>query len=309
MINIPHNSTIIIGFSGGPDSVYLLLQLKNFIKTHTIKLIAAHLDHEWRKESEQEANWCINFCKQHNVQLITQKASNIKLDNPYNGSKEEYARKLRRQFLETIAAEQVNAYIALGHHQNDQIETFFIRLARGTSLSGLTGIKEQDGIYIRPLLHMKKDTILEQLNKENITFLQDPSNQDTSFLRNRIRDLLIPMLSKIDDRLPNNIISTMQHLLQIDKYLHKQTLAVIHDLSSRRKQNFLHTHQFLQLDNIIQKRVLLQLLINIKVTFTPSTSLFKEILRFLKSGKNKEHKIHATYKIVKDQNSFSIIKR
>lgn len=304
--NIPHNSTIIIGFSGGPDSIYLLLLLKELEHSHNLKLIAAHLDHEWRPESGTELIWCKDFCKQLSIEFIAERASNISAQRSYNGSKEQHARYLRRAFFESIAKQYQNAYIALAHHKNDQLETFFIRLARGTSLQGLSGIKKQDGLYIRPLLNISKQEILDYLTQKNICFLQDPSNNNQAFLRNRIRHQLTPILPTIDQRLSNNILATMDHLASVDNLLQQITTQTISHIAISQNPLLLDIDQFLQLHPILQQRIILHLLIQIGATFTPSASLFAEIIRFLQTSNRKTHTMHTTYKITKHKKSFSI---
>lgn len=306
---IPKNTTILIGFSGGPDSVYLLLELKKIQASHNLQLIALHLDHEWRTDSKQEATWCNSFCKKYNVPIITKKASELKSNHTYKGSKEEFARRLRQQFFKKVAQDYPKSLIALGHHQDDQLETFFIRLARGSSLSGITGIKSQQGNYIRPLLTTTKQEIINTLKQNNISYLQDPTNQELSFLRNRIRHLLIPQLTKIDTRLPKNIVATMQHLLEVDSFLQEITDKTIQELSITSQSNFLNISSFLKINTVLQQRIILQLLIAINAEFTPSKSLFAEIIRFLQHSSKKEHIMHKSYKVVKNNNLFSIIKR
>lgn len=308
--HIPHNSTIIIGFSGGPDSLYLLLLLKKVQQSHNLNLIAAHLDHEWRTESAQEAQWCKQFCKEHNIPFIFQKASQLSLKSSGNGSKEQHARQLRRLFFETIAQQHHNAYIALAHHQDDQLETFFIRLARGTSLTGLCGMKELDqSNYLRPLLNLTKQEILTYLDTNKISYLQDPTNSDQTFLRNRIRHTLVPLLPSIDPRLVQHTITTMKHLTSVDELLEHITQQTITQISTHQQPLSLNTELFLQLHTVLQQRILLHLLIQAQATFIPSQSLFAEIIRFLQTNKHTEHTIHQTYKIVKNKNSFSIIKQ
>lgn len=306
---ITNGQTILVGFSGGPDSVFLLLYLKQLQTTHKLNLIALHLDHEWRAESKDEAEWCKQFCKQQNITFISKKASEITLDQKFNGSKEEYARKLRRTFFQHEATKYPRSLIALGHHQDDQIETFFIRLARGTSLVGLTGIKEVDDLYVRPLLSITKQEILDYLEKNHLTFLQDPSNQDPSFLRNRIRNQLTPILPDIDPRLQKNFISTMHHLTQVDAFLREQTQQSMDAIANPNQKNSLNIKQFLQLNPLIQQRILLYLLINQDAQFTPSQALFAEIIRFLTTGKQAEHSMHPSYKVIKTKEFFSIKKR
>ena len=100
---IPHNSTLVVGFSGGPDSVCLLKLLSEKQQSHNLQIIAAHLDHEWRTNSDQDAAWCADFCKQYpNVTFIAKKASELLFTTKPNGSKEETGRQLRRHFFSLI---------------------------------------------------------------------------------------------------------------------------------------------------------------------------------------------------------------
>jgi len=122
---IASNSTIIVGLSGGPDSVALLHILKELKPELNLHLIAAHLDHGWRPESVKDAQFCSQLCRQWGVRLITQKLSEIKSRAKFNGSREEFARRMRRQFFEDLMHEHGASAIALGHHADDQIETFF----------------------------------------------------------------------------------------------------------------------------------------------------------------------------------------
>lgn len=306
---IKKNSTIIVGFSGGPDSIYLLIALKQIAPKYNLKLIAAHLDHQWRSESKQEALWCQKFCDQQNITFVSQKACDIKPIQKYNGSMEAHARQLRQSFFKSVQTKYPQSYIALAHHKEDQIETFFIRLARGSSLAGLCGIKEQDNIYIRPLLHVSKQTILEYLYQHDIPYLKDPSNEDQKHLRNRIRKNLTGNLANIDHRLPNNISKAMQHLQQADLFLNDLANSTLQKLTSDTTSYKINIDQFLNLHSIIQQRILLKLLIMAQAEFTPSQRLFAEIIKFLKSDKSPSHTIHHTYKIKKEKNKFYIEKQ
>ena len=125
---IPKQSTVIVGFSGGPDSVYLLEQIYNLQSTLNIKIIAAHLDNEWRANSTKEMNWCKKYCEKKQITFISKKISELTIDPPKTRSKEASARFYRRFFLDSVAKENPHSFIALGHHLDDQIETFFIRI-------------------------------------------------------------------------------------------------------------------------------------------------------------------------------------
>ncbi len=298
---IPANTTLIVGFSGGPDSVCLLTLLHELTPQLNIKIIAAHLDHQWRQESDKDAAWCKKFCDDRNIAFENQIASKLNFDIKYNGSQEELGRKLRRAFFEQLAEKYQAHHIVLAHHGDDQLETFFIRLARGASIAGLCGIKQSDGLYLRPLLQVSKQEILNYLSNQNIDFLTDASNTDPKYLRNRIRHELIPMLGTIDHRLIDNIKSAMQHLEKTDDFLHQTMLESLKEISNNAG---IHTSSFLQLHEIIKHRILMHLIIKTKISLIPSTALFQEIVRFLQSNKSLSHQVHQNLVIIKQADHF-----
>lgn len=212
------NTTVVVGLSGGPDSVCLLHWLVQQ-KDLGLTLIAAHLDHEWRPNSHKDVLFCKELCQKLGITFITQKASELPHQPKYNGSQEEVGRKLRRAFFEQVAQDYNANTIALGHHTGDQQETFFIRLMRGTTISGLGGMKEQDGKYVRPLLHVSKETIYAYLKKNNLSYLTDTTNNSEAFLRNRIRKHLIPALQHCDQRSHKQLVRIMHHLQETETFL------------------------------------------------------------------------------------------
>ena len=307
ILNIAKNNTIIIGFSGGPDSLYLLLCLKKMEQSHNLKLIAAHIDHEWRKESATELLWCKQLCASLNIEFASNCASKIITNKSKNGSLEQLGRNIRRAFFEEVSNKYCNSLIALAHHKDDQIETFFIKLARGASLQGLSGIKEKEKNYIHPILHISKQEILQYLNDNKIEYIQDPTNNDCKFLRNKIRHQLIPTMQTIDSRFQINILKAMKHLESVNYLLDQLTIKTITEISTTQSPLMLNINSFLSLHEILQQKILLYLIINANATFVPSQALLKEIFRFLKSTKKSEHLINQTYKIKKTTNSFGII--
>lgn len=301
---IPKKSTVIVGFSGGPDSVYLLEQIYELRSTHGITVIAAHLDHEWRANSSEDRDWCKKYCEEKQIPFVSEKISNLLVDPPKTGSKEASARFYRRFFLEAVANKYDNSLVALGHHLDDQIETFFIRLARGTTLAGIGCIKTQDGIYIRPLLSIAKKEILDYLTQRNIPFLIDPTNTDKTILRNHIRANLIPELEKIDPRFIPNIERTINHLQGAYQAFKSATKKIYLEML---ENGWINTEQFLDQPNPIKEEIISKILIFKGCKVTQSNSLLAEIIRFLKNGKSKEHLLHPTCKIKKNKGRFSII--
>ena len=302
---IPQNSTLIVGFSGGPDSVFLLTKLCEIQESLNLKIIAAHLDHQWRKESAKDAMWCKKFCSAYpNVTFISSTPKELNFDIKHNGSKEEVGRKIRRAFFEQLANQHNADHIVLAHHQNDQIENFFIRLIRSSSTTGLSSMKQLDGLYLRPLLNLPKQKILDWLNSDNIEYLTDLTNLDTTFLRNNIRHTLIPKLNQIDPRFEKNIIKTIENLQSTEDFLHQQTMHILQTICDVQNNYKINVNDFLNLHSVIQHRILLKLLIDQKIIFTPSKSFFAEIKRFLENKKSISHQISNSGLIIKEKNYF-----
>lgn len=302
------HQTIIIGLSGGPDSIFLLHFLLQIKERYNLQLIAAHLDHQWRPESARDARFCKEIAERCGIKFITARASEIKLSKKVSGSKEEEGRILRRTFFEQIAKQYNPIAIALAHHANDQQETFFIRLLRGSGLRGLTGIKPKDGIYIHPLLCCNKQEIVKELEKNNITFLVDPTNQNDQFLRNRIRLHIIPALRQCDARFDESLTRIMHNLQEADDFLQQEIKKIFNELSELKDhQILLNYNKLLTLHPFLQKQLLLHWFIHKKVSFTPSSSFFEEVLRFLKNTKSKEHTFYQSWKIIKKKSYISLI--
>lgn len=300
---IPANSTIVVGLSGGPDSVFLLHVLACLSQENNLKLIAAHLNHEWRAEAAQDEQLCKELCQELGIPFISKKMSELNLSLKFNGSKEEIGRKARRQFFESVAREHIAQAIALAHHADDQMETFFIRLIRGASLSGLAGIKDKDGLYIRPLLEVKKAEILAYLHDHKIAYAIDASNESADYLRNRIRNSVISALRAADSRFDVNFASTHEQLQQTEDFLQelaKKTFVEIHT------NHGIDIQKLLALHPIMRTRVLILWLIAAKVPFIPSQGFFDEIIRFLEKPGSGDHNFYGKWSIKKTHGSAQI---
>lgn len=305
--HIPKNSTIIVGLSGGPDSVCLLHLLAQLKTTLNLTIIAAHLDHGWRAESIQDALWCQKLCQNLNIPIVIATADSFTYQPKYNGSKEDIGRKLRRYFFKTLASQYQAQAIALAHHQDDQIETFFIRLLRGSSVTGLAGMKQHDGMYLRPLLSLSKLSILSYLAHHQLSFVIDASNESSSFLRNRIRHNLLPTLDLVDNRWSKTIPNSIQQLQQTNDFLDAHSHTVLESISTPTSPKTINIDKFLQLHQVIQHRILLNLMIEQQIPFTASSSLFAEIIRFLQASKHHQHTIYAKYQINKKHGQFYFV--
>jgi len=298
---IPDGSNIVLGLSGGPDSAFLLHLLATLQKEGKInKLVAAHLDHEWRPESAKDAQFCREISKKYNIPLVAQKISDLGISAKFGGSKEEFGRHARRYLLEKVLKEESADFIALAHHAQDQQETFFIRLIRGTSLSGLTAMWPKHGLYIRPLLQTNKKDIINFLKKNNIPYIVDPSNEMQEFLRNRIRKNVIPALVQCDDRFDSNFSQTLARLKNTELFLQELTQEKFREIATEDVGTFyINLNQLLNLNPILQKRILVHWLIAQNVKFSISEGFLDEIIKFLKQPGSKKHQIHHDWFLVK----------
>jgi len=220
------------------------------------------------------------------------------------GSREADAREIRRAIFDTYRQKIDADFVALAHHGDDQIETFFIRLIRGSGLTGLCSMQEctKDRI-IRPLLHVSKQEIIEWLSQNNKPFCTDSTNTDLSFLRNRIRHTLIPALTSCDPRSTQSLLRAITHLQQEEEFIAKVADDIADNIATDfpdKDEVWYDLYRFLNLKPVMQVRVLTILMIRARVNFNPSEKLFDEIIRFLDFGhytieemhKKKVHRIN-----------------
>ena len=304
---IEHGSTIVLGLSGGPDSIYLLHLLASLREPLDMRLVAAHLDHQWRPDSWKDVELCKAACELLDVPLIIGKASDFQHMVSYKGSQEEYGRALRRTFLQTVATQHEADRIALAHHSDDQEETFFIRLIRGTTLSGLIGMRSHLGMYIRPLLEIPKSDILAYLDKHGIKYIHDSTNESDHYLRNRLRQTVLPALHAVDDRFSMHFARTLHHLQDAEALLIHYTQETLKNISS--PDHTINQKAFLSLHSALQKRVLMLWLIDQGLPFIPQETFLDEILRFIKHGKAPYHELHQTWALCQKDGWLSIEKK
>ena len=188
---------IVVAVSGGPDSVCLLHILHNLRRTLEARLFVAHFDHGLRPDEDAaETSFVASMAETMGLPFVVDKG-NIR-PGP---SLEDRARKARYAFLERARERFSAAKIALGHQRNDQAETVLMRLLRGSGLAGLSGIRPlRDGTIIRPLLQLGRWEIEAYLQERDLPFKTDQTNWDGRFLRNKIRQDLLPKLQEYLDR-------------------------------------------------------------------------------------------------------------
>lgn len=214
---LPAGSRVTVAFSGGEDSVTLLHLLKEW-QDRPFELAAAHVNHGLRPEAEQEAVFCAELCRAWGIPLQIFRGDAAAYAAERGMSTEEGARALRYGFLDTLVGE--NSFVVTAHHREDQLETFFINLYRGSGSRGLSGIPAQRGGYLRPLLQVEKGAISAYVKKNKLLFVTDSSNRDESYQRNFIRRRVLPLLqSREEGDFAKGLAASMEHLREEEEAL------------------------------------------------------------------------------------------
>ena len=208
-----YGEQIVVGVSGGADSIALIHCLKNSSKN--FNLIALHINHCLRgDESFRDENFVLNFCLENDIYFISKRIDILKLAKEKKISLEECGREQRYRFLERFGCT-----IATAHNLSDLCETFFLNILRGCGLKGLTSIPKKRGKIIRPLLSFTKKEILEYCKTNNLDFVEDSTNFKEEFLRNRVRINIMPKFKEIDENFEFSFLKTIENIKHDEEYL------------------------------------------------------------------------------------------
>lgn len=212
---------IIVALSGGVDSVVLLDILSKLREGMTSDLIVAHVNHGIRgKDSDRDAEFAKNLAKQYGFPFYGKKIDIPHLQSVLQGSPQEIAREERLQYLEQLAEKIEGHKIALGHNWDDQSETVLMRLIRGAGPTGLRGMGHSRGKFIRPLLDISRSEIAEYALTHKLKNVEDESNKSDAYLRNKIRNKLIPQLEKeYNPEIKSALIRLATILREEDRFL------------------------------------------------------------------------------------------
>jgi tRNA(Ile)-lysidine synthase len=207
---LTEGETVLVAVSGGPDSVALLRFLYEIKNTFNLTICVFHLNHKIRGlEADEDESFVAELAAR--LGLVTHMAEyNVPaLAKREKMTIEEAARHARYEMMEKAAVEIGAARIALGHHRDDQVETFLMRLLRGAGLDGLAAMRAVRDRYIRPFLSSSKEEIREYLSENAIQYRIDASNEDISIFRNRVRHELVPLLADYNPQFKNAILRTI----------------------------------------------------------------------------------------------------
>ena len=208
---------IVVAVSYGPDSMFLLDILKNKYK----KIVCAHVNHNLRLESENEQKELEKYCKKNNIIFEV-----MKIDK-YSNNKftESEARTKRYNFFDSLMKKYDSRYLFTAHHGDDLVETVLMRMVRGSSISGYSGIKlisnRSNYKIVRPLLYLTKDQILNNCKDLNIPFAVDKSNLNNKYTRNRYRNKILPLLKEENKNVHLKFLEFSSKIQDYENYIQK----------------------------------------------------------------------------------------
>ncbi len=216
--NLIHkNDHLLLGLSGGKDSICLFHLLKHF----KFKFSCAHVNFKLRgNESEADEAFIVKLCKQHKITLHTTAFDTQKLAKKLKCSTQMTARDLRYDWFAKLSNDYAYTKTLIAHHLQDNTETILLNLTRGTGLDGLIGLKAKNASIIRPLLFADVDLILSYLKSKRLKFREDSSNASLKYKRNSIRQEVIPKLLLHNPNLNQTMFENAQHLLDLQNFLH-----------------------------------------------------------------------------------------
>jgi tRNA(Ile)-lysidine synthase len=227
--------TVLAGLSGGPDSVCLLTLLNRIREKFHLTIHAVYVNHNLRpRETGQEISFCRDLCERTGISFVLKSIDVAAHAEQFRMNRQEAARELRYRAFEEAAFEVGADRIALAHNADDQIETFFMRLLRGSGPQGLSGIPPKRGKIIRPLIETERTAIEKFLDAEKIPFVVDSSNLDSHYRRNRLRKFLVPELKALNPNLAVTLLNTVSILQEEERFFSIMVTKALMKMISRK---------------------------------------------------------------------------
>ncbi len=235
---------ILVGFSGGPDSVCLM----SFLYEHGYKVSAAHMNHNMRDTALRDLEFCRDFCRARNIKLYETTAGKGQLKSELD------ARRVRYDFFYRIMEENGIDLLATAHNKNDSAETVLLHMMRGASTDGLCGIAPVNGCIIRPLIYLKKSDVYNYIREKGLSYVVDETNLTDIYSRNKLRNRIIPILEEEFNPSVIDVIADNSLLTARDAdFLHMTAETVYNEVVS---QNRVSISRLLKLHEAIGRRIL-----------------------------------------------------
>ena len=234
------SKTVFVAVSSGVDSTLLL-----DLASQYFDVIALHVNYKLRdKESDKDQDFLEEFCSQRNIPIQI-KVHDLKSElKEKSANLQNRAREIRYAFFRENLDKTQPSVLFVGHHSNDQIETFFIQFYRNSGIAGLAGMKEQEGHVFRPFLQFSKKELLICAEERNLFWREDQSNSKNVYVRNRFRNEIIPELEKNIPELKQSVLKIMHVLQENQDIIAKETSLLIDELRNKNTVSLSEVNQW-----------------------------------------------------------------
>ena len=259
---IENGDRLVLGVSGGPDSISMLNILNQIKKQGIIdfKIYVAHINHMIRKEAKTDEEYVKKYCDKNKIEFYSKSIDVRKLANNNKVGTEEAGRMVRYKFFDEVLEKTGSNKIAIAHNKNDKAETIIMNILRGSGITGLKGIEPKRGKYIRPLVECERCEIEDYCEKEKLNPRIDKTNFENIYTRNKIRNIVIPYIKK---EFNPNIIETLNRLSELvvdeEEYLEKQVEKIYKEIliEENKSEIVIDLKQFNIQEKVIKSRVVL----------------------------------------------------
>lgn len=288
---------IILAVSGGIDSMVmtdLFSSLEN-------RFIVAHCNFGLRgKESDQEEKFVEVYCQERGLYYYSKKFDTEEYADEKRISIQMAARELRYKWFEDLRQETDYEFIATAHNLDDQVETFFINLGRGTGIRGLTGIPARSGVLIRPMIYFSRNEIMEYAREKGLEWRDDSSNASLKYLRNRIRHELIPLFRELNPSFERTMAVNLKNLNMAQNIYLKHINEKREILLDRDKDSF-----FINIEPLKNEEFSESVLYEILSDFNFNASTIGDIFQGLDASPGKRF-YSETHRLIKDREQLII---
>ena len=261
---IESGDKLVLGVSGGPDSISMLNVLREIAEDETIDLkfqiVVSHINHNIRKEAKEDEEFVKKYCDENNIKFFSKSIDVEKIANNSKIGIEEAGRKVRYEFFDEVLKKTNSNKIAIAHNKNDKVETMIMNVLRGSGLLGLKGIEPKRGKYIRPLIEIEREKIEEYCEEKNLNPRIDKTNFDNTYSRNKVRNVVIPYIKQ---EFNPNIIKTLDRLSELvkeeDTYVEKQVEKAYKEIfiEENNEEIILNLKKFNNYEKVIKSRIVL----------------------------------------------------
>lgn len=265
LVRNPETHSYLLAVSGGADSMVLASLFKGL----GLNFQVAHINYKLRSEdSDSDQKTVHDFCEKNHIRFHLYEVS--EKDNKPENSIQLWAREIRYRFFREVQEQENLEFLVTAHHLNDQLETFIINLSKASGISGLSGIPANKNNMIRPLLNFSKKEIYEYAEKNKIDFREDLSNKKSDYLRNKIRNEIVPKLLETNEHFLDNFKKSSSYLNQTRNFVEKQIGEIENKLTV-----FNPEHKILSKERLAQESAFVQFEILKKYGFDKQEEISK----------------------------------